>query len=238
MGCKRDLAPFKERLNGVYNAVKRSKLKPNLLVLPVHRRHACLAGPPASTCFRNRPQNKPQSPVVIPEFSGAAPAVTENIRNLRRKAGWPSHRSPDPLSREWRMMRWQEEGERAGRKGICPRIKGRTAGERGGAKGRILRGRDFPPHPRYFGDWVGCKYFFKVGRFPSFLCYNSSQQPPPLCAFSDAYGRVFLCLEGGNPNPLLELRKRWPRRPLRSVASRQRSRNFGGMPRLAADIPE
>ena len=37
---------------------------------------------------------------------------------------------------------------------------------------------------------------------------------------------------------VLELRKRWPRRPLRSVASRQRSRNFGGMPRLAAEIPE
>ena len=39
-----------------------------------------------------------------------------------------------------------------------------------------------PPHPRYFGDWVGCKYFFKVGRFPSFLCYNFPQQPPLLCA--------------------------------------------------------
>ena len=37
---------------------------------------------------------------------------------------------------------------------------------------------------------------------------------------------------------MLELRKRWPRRPLRSVASRQRSRNFGGMPRLAAEIPD
>ena len=43
-------------------------------------------------------------------------------------------------------------------------------------------------------EWVGCKYFFKLGPFPSFLCYNSSQQPPPLCAFNDAYGRAFLCL--------------------------------------------
>ena len=41
--------------------------KPKPLVLPVDRRHACLAGPPANTCFRNRHQNKTQSPIVIPE---------------------------------------------------------------------------------------------------------------------------------------------------------------------------
>ena len=34
------------------------KLKP--LVLPLPRRHAWLAGPPANTCSRNRPQNKRQ----------------------------------------------------------------------------------------------------------------------------------------------------------------------------------
>ena len=42
--------------------------KPKPLVLPLHRRHACLAGPPANTCSRNSHQNKPQSPIVIPEF--------------------------------------------------------------------------------------------------------------------------------------------------------------------------
>ena len=41
--------------------------RPNPLVLPVHRRHACLAGPPANTCSRNRHQNKTQSPIVIPK---------------------------------------------------------------------------------------------------------------------------------------------------------------------------
>ena len=35
------------------------KTKP--LVLPVHRRHACLAGPPANTCSRNCHQNKRNS---------------------------------------------------------------------------------------------------------------------------------------------------------------------------------
>ena len=34
--------------------------KPKPLVLPLLRRHACLAGPPANTCSRNRPQNKRQ----------------------------------------------------------------------------------------------------------------------------------------------------------------------------------
>ena len=37
---------------------KTKKLKP--LVLPLPRRHAWLAGPPANTCSRNRPQNKRQ----------------------------------------------------------------------------------------------------------------------------------------------------------------------------------
>ena len=37
---------------------------------------------------------------------------------------------------------------------------------------------------------------------------------------------------------LSELRKRWPRRFSRAVASRQRSRNSGGMPRLAAEISD
>ena len=41
--------------------------KPKPLVLPVHRRHACLAGPPANTCSRNCHQNKTQFPIVIPE---------------------------------------------------------------------------------------------------------------------------------------------------------------------------
>ena len=35
--------------------------KPKPLVLPVHRRHACLAGPPANTCSRNCHQNKRNS---------------------------------------------------------------------------------------------------------------------------------------------------------------------------------
>ena len=34
--------------------------QPKLLVQPLPRRHACLAGPPANTCSRNSHQNKPQ----------------------------------------------------------------------------------------------------------------------------------------------------------------------------------
>ena len=65
----------------------------SLEVAPMSEGDSFTGSPPANTCSRNSHQNKTQSPIVIPEFSGAATAVTENIRNLRRKAGLPSHRS-------------------------------------------------------------------------------------------------------------------------------------------------
>ena len=55
--------------------------QPKLLVQPLLRRHACLAGPPANTCSRNSHQNKPQK------------NPPSSFRNLRRKADLPSHRS-------------------------------------------------------------------------------------------------------------------------------------------------
>ena len=50
------------------------------------------SSPLPATALRTNGNNT--QTIVIPEFSGAAIAVTENIRNLRRKAGWLSHRSP------------------------------------------------------------------------------------------------------------------------------------------------
>ena len=43
---------------------------------------------PPATALRTNGNNT--QTIVIPEFSGAATAVTENIRNLRRKAGHPT----------------------------------------------------------------------------------------------------------------------------------------------------
>ena len=55
--------------------------QPKLLVQPLPRRHAWLAGPPANTCSRNSHQNKPQK------------NPPSSFRNLRRKAGLLSHRN-------------------------------------------------------------------------------------------------------------------------------------------------
>ena len=43
---------------------------------------------PPATALRTNGNNT--QTIVIPEFSGAATAVTENIRNLRRQAGHPT----------------------------------------------------------------------------------------------------------------------------------------------------
>ena len=107
----------------VKESPKPKKSKP--LVQPLPRRHAWLAGPPANTCSRNRPQNKrqqrpptkPKTPRAVTLWrhaclttpvvntcsrNGPSPTAKESpppssFRNLRRKAGLPSHRNPEGI---------------------------------------------------------------------------------------------------------------------------------------------
>ena len=52
--------PSRNNLQNKPNSAPQKNKKPEPLVLPLPRRHAWLAGPPANTCSRNNPQNKQQ----------------------------------------------------------------------------------------------------------------------------------------------------------------------------------
>ena len=59
-------------------------------MLPVHRRHACLAAPPANTCSRNNPQNKRQqrpAPSVSFPSSGSVKKSPVRERENSRHGG-------------------------------------------------------------------------------------------------------------------------------------------------------
>ena len=63
--------------------------KPKPLVLPVHRRHACLAGPPANTCSRNCHQNK-RNNAPPPSFRNSPPPRAAAKTLTPRAAGPPA----------------------------------------------------------------------------------------------------------------------------------------------------
>ena len=75
-------------------ACERISQNKNLLVPSLLRRHACLTTPVVKTCSRNGSQSNRKR---IPPYRHSGIFIprqrNENIRNLRRKAGLPSHRS-------------------------------------------------------------------------------------------------------------------------------------------------
>ena len=103
--------------------------QPKLLVQPLLRRHAWLAGPPANTCSRNSHQNKPQK------------NPPSSFRNLRRKAGLLSHRSPGGILSH--PLPWSSARSRTLLFSLAPRLPPKFA-EFGRISGRSPP-RTFPP---------------------------------------------------------------------------------------------
>ena len=159
------------------------KQSPNPLTprAPLPRRHAWLAGPPANTCPRNRPQNKQQQRPPPPHKTNAKPLV-------------PS--SPE-----------------------SPSDTGATSKE----KNNILE----------FSAWLTVLEQRAIRNLPR------QRAPTPL--FPERRPREALPISGCHDNqpPLPQQPpKQTQRRRQIAVASRQRSRNAGGMRRLAAEIPD
>ena len=133
------------------------KLKP--LVLPLPRRHAWLAGPPANTCSRNRPQNKrqqrpptkPKTPRAVTLWRHAClttPVVKPSLLQIS-SAQMATTPKPSSFRTSFRASGRKMSGISAARRGLSPelRLRCREATAREGWRWRSSRGILSHPQP-------------------------------------------------------------------------------------------
>ena len=89
---------------------RRHEEKPKSLVLPVHRRHACLAGPPANTCSRNRPQNKHKNaPARTKTLNPSIPFAGRLARAQQAGDGQQEHGGQNPAHKNFNPIPQHEK---------------------------------------------------------------------------------------------------------------------------------